>query len=276
MAIFTFKSPIKFVAGTGFIISPDDTDINLSTEVNATFAIGQDVSTTSTVTFAQTTTDTFTIGDNLSFNGSSINNLSTIDGNLTVTQNLSNTENLTIKGNIVADEFISELTESVTIFKSGSSKFGNSSDDNHILSGSLNLSGSLFIGQNNNLSTVSNDITLSGSSATLTVSEQALKTYVDNETDNRNTYLRKSFVHTGSFISSATQSFTAVTASAPTGFTSTSKEDFVFFMNGAFMETDALNIQQSGSQFLLLVDNNSIGYDIKNTDEILAFGKFNS
>ena len=77
-------------------------------------------------------------------------------------------------------------------------------------------------------------------------------------------------------MSTATQSFTAVTASAPTGLSSTSKEDFVFFINGSFMETDALNIQQSGSQLLLLVNNNNIGYDITSTDEILAFGKFNS
>ena len=103
-----------------------------------------------------------------------------------------------------------------------------------------------------------------------------MKNYVDNETDTINTYLRKSFVHTGSFVSTATQSFTAVTASAPTGLSSTSKEDFVFFINGSFMETDALNIQQSGSQLLLLVNNNNIGYDIKSGDEILAFGKFNS
>ena len=123
---------------------------------------------------------------------------------------------------------------------------------------------------------VSNDVALSGSSATSTLVENALKNYVDNETDTINTYLRKSFVHTGSFVSTATQSFTAVTASAPTGLSSTSKEDFVFFINGSFMETDALNIQQSGSQLLLLVNNNNIGYDITSTDEILAFGKFNS
>ena len=275
MAVFTFKSPIKFVAGTGFIISPDDTDINLSSEVNAVFSIGQDVSTTSTVTFAQTTQDNLLVDNNLSLSGAAINNLSSIAGNLTITNNFSNTSNLTILGNIVADEFISELTESVTIFKSGSTKFGNSSDDNHILSGSLNVSGTLGI-QNFNLTKVSNDVALSGSSATSTLVENALKNYVDNETDTINTYLRKSFVHTGSFVSTATQSFTAVTASAPTGLSSTSKEDFVFFINGSFMETDALNIQQSGSQLLLLVNNNNIGYDITSTDEILAFGKFNS
>ena len=276
MAVFTFKAPIRFVAGTGFTISPNDTDINLSSEVQAVFSIAQDVSPTSTVTFAETTSSVFTVDNNLSLSGTSINNLSTLTGNLTISDNLSNTNNLTINGNLVAEEFISELTESVTIFKSGSTKFGNTSDDNHILSGSLNLSGSLSLGQNISINEISNDTTLSGSNATFTVSENALKTYVDSQTDVRNTYLRKSFVHTGSFVSTATQSFTAVTASAPTGMSSTSKEDFIFFMNGAFMETDALNIQQSGSQFLLLINNNSIGYDVANTDELLAFGKFNS
>ena len=233
MAVFTFKAPIKFVAGTGFVISPDDTDINLSSEVQAIFSIAQDVSPTSTVTFAETTSSVFTVDNNLSLSGSSINNLSTLTGNLIISDNLSNTNNLIINGNIVADEFISELTQSVTIFKSGSTQFGNTSDDNHILSGSLNLSGSLSLGQNISINEISNDTTLSGSNATFTVSENALKTYVDSQTDVRNTYLRKSFVHTGSFVSTATQSFTAITASAPTGMSSTSKEDFIFFMNGS-------------------------------------------
>ena len=52
--------------------------------------------------------------------------------------------------------------------------------------------------------------------------------------------------------------------------------DFMFFNNGAFMETDALNIQQSGSKLFLLVNNNSIGYDLSDSDEIVAFGKFNA
>ena len=50
----------------------------------------------------------------------------------------------------------------------------------------------------------------------------------------------------------------------------------MFFNNGAFMETDALNIQQSGSKLFLLVNNNSIGYDLSDSDEIVAFGKFNA
>ena len=37
-----------------------------------------------------------------------------------------------------------------------------------------------------------------------------------------------------------------------------------------------LTIQQSGSKMFLLVNNESIGYDLTNSDEIVAFGKFNS
>ena len=42
------------------------------------------------------------------------------------------------------------------------------------------------------------------------------------------------------------------------------------------MEHDALTVEQSGSVFLLKVDNSSIGYDLESDDEIIAQGKFNS
>ena len=42
------------------------------------------------------------------------------------------------------------------------------------------------------------------------------------------------------------------------------------------MEHDALTIKQTGSTFLLLVDNSSICYDLETDDEIIAQGKFNS
>jgi hypothetical protein len=35
-------------------------------------------------------------------------------------------------------------------------------------------------------------------------------------------------------------------------------------------------VQQSGTSFLLKVNNDSIGYDLQSGDEIVAFGKFNS
>jgi hypothetical protein len=58
--------------------------------------------------------------------------------------------------------------------------------------------------------------------------------------------------------------------------TSTTENDFLFFINGQYMEHDALTIAQSGSVFLLKVDNDSIGYDLELDDEVLVWGKFNS
>ena len=42
------------------------------------------------------------------------------------------------------------------------------------------------------------------------------------------------------------------------------------------MEHDALQIQQSGSTFMLIVNPSTIGYNLENSDEIKAWGKFNA
>jgi len=57
---------------------------------------------------------------------------------------------------------------------------------------------------------------------------------------------------------------------------STSKDDFMFFMNGMIMEYDALNIQQKGSTLELHVNTSNLGYNLSSDDEIVGFGKFNS
>ena len=81
---------------------------------------------------------------------------------------------------------------------------------------------------------------------------------------------------TTSILNTATASFTAVTASAPAGVTATDENDFLFFINGQYMEHDAITIQQSGSSFLLQVDTDGIGYELESDDEIISVGKFNS
>ena len=108
------------------------------------------------------------------------------------------------------------------------------------------------------------------------------KIYVDQ----RDSYLRKCFVkkaasYTGSatfgdFSGFKTGSFNAITASAPTGFSATNENDFIFFLNGQYMEHDALTIKQSGSLFQVEVNTDSIGYVLEASDEILAWGKFDS
>ena len=125
--------------------------------------------------------------------------------------------------------------------------------------------------------TFNNDTLLADGSTTALVTENATKTYIDDQTNTQQAYLRKQYVKTTSSITvPATASFTAVTASAPTGMTSTSENDFIFFINGQYMEHDAIVIQQASTTLLLKVDNASIGYDLEADDEILAIGKFNS
>ena len=146
------------------------------------------------------------------------------------------------------------LTETTFIsasvqFSSGSQKFGNTADDTHQFTGSLAITGSLILNGSEIASVTDADL-----------------------------YQRKCFVKKATSITiPSTASFSAVTASAPAGLTSTSENDFIFFINGQYMEHDALRIfQKNGSTFELHVDTSSIGYSLEADDEIIAQGKFDS
>mgnify|MGYP000350592024 CR=1 FL=1 len=117
---------------------------------------------------------------------------------------------------------------------------------------------------------------ISDESNTALVTERVAKTFLSAIKPERN-YLRKSFVHTGSFVSNLSAKFVATTASAPTGMTATTENDFMFFINGMVMENDALTITQNSSTDLRLTINSSeLGYSLESDDEVIGFGKFNS
>jgi hypothetical protein len=274
MARFILKQPIRFNDGTGFTINNGNESITLTDNINVTFNIGQDVSTDANVEFNQVTSPTINIDDSTTtITSQLISGVTTIDSDFQVTNNLNINQNLDVQGSFTAEEFITELNERTIIFKSGSTAFGDTIDDTHGVTGSLQTSGSLIL-NDYTFDEIAN--TINDTDSTAIVTENALKSYVEDQVDDAQGYIRKSFAHTGSFVSATTQSFTAVTASAPTSFTATSKEDFMFFNNGAFMETDALNIKQSDNQLFLFINSDSIGYDLTAEDEIVAFGKFNS
>ena len=183
---------------------------------------------------------------------------------------------MSVLGTTTAKKIESQLTQSITLFESGSTQFGDTSDDTHQFSGSILASGSLSL-NNYSITQISNDTALTDGSATALVTENATKTYIDDQTDTQHAYLRKQFVKKSSSITiPATASFSAITASAPSDLTATSENDFIFFINGQYMEHDALTIQQQASTFKLMIDNDGIGYDLEDDDEILAIGKFNS
>ena len=271
----TLTNGLIFIGSTGVTISQDGVLFDGSTPMTQTISIGQEVATTDNVTFAQVSASSLAFTD-VTYDGDSITGDLNITGSVTTTGDFTINGNATIDGTITAQEYHTEFVSASILFSSGSTKFGDTIDDNHNFTGSLLISGSSFNLNNYSISEISNDTSLTDSSATALITEYAAKSYVDTQTATPNAYLRKQFVKVSDSIITATASFTAVTASAPSTLTATSENDFIFFINGQYMEHDAVEVEQSGSVFLLKVNNDSIGYDLESDDEILAIGKFNS
>ena len=281
MPRYTLKEPLILKNGTGFYLTPANTELRAdsSPSTAVTFAIGQAVESSSNVQFAGLTANPVIIDNStlvLNRNYISASGEVTQTGDFLVSSFVSHSGDFTVGGSVTAQTLEARLTRSFTLFESGSTLFGDTTDDTHQFSGSVVNSGSYTLNSSDTMTEISNDTSLTDGSSTSFVTENAVKTYVDNQTDDFNSYVRKCFTHTGSFVSVSTASFTATTASAPSGITSTNEDDFMFFINGAIAENDALTVQQSGSIFYLKVNNNSIGYDLQNIDEIVAWGKFNS
>jgi hypothetical protein len=280
---FIFKKPLVFKQDTGVTISPNNVELlgRDSPSHTTTFSIGQEVATNSNVIFNTVTTNKVVIDSGsliLSSSSSTaiISGSFTLGGSLNVPQNLTTNRNLTIQGRLTAKHIHSQVSESFTLFDSGSTRFGDTSDDIHQFSGSILSSGSIRLIDNYTIREFSNDTTLSDSNSITLPTENAVKTYVDDVTNSQQSYLRKSFTHKGTFVNASTSSFNAFTASAPSGLSATSEDDFIFFINGQMMEHDALTIRQSQGFFFLNVDNDSIGFDMESADEVVAFGKFNA
>jgi len=273
-----FRQPLVIVEGTGVTASPNNTIIQGKTNPSEqiSIAIGNDVSITGNVVFGKVTSSArqFSI-NNLILTEGVISGSINLLGDITIGNTLVTNSNMNISNKFIAGKLESELSQSMTIFESGSSLFGDTLDDTHNFTGSFLVSGSINF--QTSVNTISNDTSLSGGNSTDLITENAAKTYLDdNDTDALQLFFRKCFAHTGSFVNSTTSSFTAVTASAPTGVTSISENDFVFFINGQLMEHDGISVQQNGSSLFVYVDSNSIGYDLTTDDEIVAWGKFNS
>ena len=266
---------LTFQEGTGVTLSNDGATFDGSQALTQTISIGQDVSTTSNVTFNQVTAGSLIFGNPTTYSYTGISGSINVTGSLTTSGNMTVQGDTTILGTLTAKEFKTTFVSSSILFQSGSTKLGDTIDDTHHRTGSLNITGSFSL-NGYEITEISNDSTLADASATALVTEASIDGFMSNTTDVQN-YLRKQFYKSStSILSTSTASFTAVTASAPSGYSATNENDFLFFINGQYMEHDALTIQQSGSSFLLQVDTEGIGYDLEGDDEIISIGKFNS
>jgi hypothetical protein len=275
-----FRESLTLIQGTGVIITPNNAPIRgqKSPSETISISIGQNVSVTSNVVFSNITATNQQFQINQYYiKPNQLTGSIGLLGSLTLDDTLTVGTDMNVLGTVTAQKIESQLTQSVTLFESGSTIFGNSLDDTHQFSGSFSISGSIALSENVTIGEISNDTSLTDNSTVAIATENAVKSYIDNVGyENFQIYLRKCFTHTGSFINSATSSFTAITASAPSGITSTTENDFMFFINGQIVEHDGISIQQNSTSFLLKMDSNSIGYDISADDELIAWGKFNS
>jgi hypothetical protein len=281
--IFKINNPITLKSGTGVTLSEGvigftEKDFDGSNSANVKVAIGQPIGTSDNVQFDSVT---LTSGDSLNVGGFVISD-GTISGSrvrfqqdLEVTQNLRVTSSLVVNGTITSGSGTFGSTSKTTTHNTGSTRWGESLTQKQFATGSFEISSSFFL-NGYEVNEISNDTDLTDQSPKAFVTENVTKSHLATIKPDRD-YLRKSFVHTGSFVNSATSSFTAITASSPTSMTSTSENDFMFFINGMVMENDALTIEQKGSTNLeLRIDTDALGYILDSSDEVIGFGKFNS
>jgi hypothetical protein len=274
----SITNPFTLEQGTGVTLSNNGQSFDGSAPLTQTISIGQDVSTDADVQFNTLTANELNIGTGTTkFTDGGISGSVALTGSFVTSQSATIVGDLTVTGSLTSDLFITQVTTRSVDFSTGSNEFGDTLDDKHEFTGSVDITGS-FVLNGYSVNEISNDSTFNDESTTALVTENAIANFnVATLTTDETTYLRKQFYKTSSsLISTNTASFTATTASAPSGVTATSINDFVFFINGQYMEHDALAIRQTGSAFHLEVNTTSIGYELESDDEILAIGKFDS
>tara|TARA_B100001113_G_scaffold352764_1_gene355041 strand:- start:24 stop:941 length:918 start_codon:yes stop_codon:yes gene_type:complete len=302
--IFVFNHPI-FLSGSHGMSSSPTTAITNRANITASIFTDQDISTTGTPIFyesnfsgsidvadgkwtIQKVGDSVTITPSGSFD---------VTGSLGVSNGFTVQKDMFVDGILKGKDFITELETASVIFPSGSTKFGDSTDDKHPFSGSLlignDMSRSIDLTIPHtgsgvpvvyNITEFRNEPFPSGSfEQTQPITEYAGVNLIAPFSANQR-YNRKCFAKKAISITTDVATFNAESASAPRSedetlfeqLPVTDENDFMFFRNGMVMEQDALSIQQSGSLFLLTINSNGLGYELETTDEIIAWGKFNS
>ena len=282
MPILKFKNPLTITGSDGFISNILNMDGTI--RQNNVLEIGQDVGTDQDVTFNSVESpenETLIINNEagtqnmvLGYEFISGSNLTFTVDTMTISENFTHEDDITINGAINFVSMSAELNNSSVIFQSGSTRFGDDLNDTHFVTGSMSISGSFGL-NGVDIIGISNNSDVTAARSNILITENAAKAALGGDIELNNQYMRKIFAHTGS-ISNSTASFSAVTASVSTDLTSTTKQDFQFYLNGMLLEQDALTIQQSSSVFELHMNASSLGYNLSDSDEIVAWGKFNS
>ena len=121
--------------------------------------IGQPVETTSNVVFNAVSASSLVLGST-TFKDQQITGSQSILGSLTTTGDLTINSDTTVNGTLTVRELHTEFVSASIIFASGSTIFGDTADDTHQFSGSVQMSGSLSL-NNYEVTEISNDTGLS-------------------------------------------------------------------------------------------------------------------
>ena len=238
MPILKFKNPLTITGSDGFISNI----LNMDGTVRQTnvLEIGQDIGTDQDVTFNSVESpenQTLIINNEagtqnmvLGYEFISGSNLTFTVDTMTISENFTHEDDITINGAINFTSMSAELNNSSVIFQSGSTRFGDDLNDTHFVTGSMSISGSFGLNSTDIIG-ISNNSDVTAARSNILITENAAKAALGGDIELNNQYMRKIFAHTGS-ISNSTASFSAVTASVDTDLTSTTKQDFQFYLNG--------------------------------------------
>ena len=150
MPLFKFRNPFRVSGSTGFLVSNTDV-IDGLTKQSVGLSIGQAVETTSDVVFNDIDQPTSVIigssAQNIVLSYASISGsvTQTFGDSFVVSESLSALSDMSVIGNITAQKIEATLTGSQTLYDSGSSKFGDTVNDTHEITGSISISGSYIL-----------------------------------------------------------------------------------------------------------------------------------
>ena len=155
----SISGSLSFIGGTNSI-SP--TSVSLTGSLSGTFEGSFSSTATANISGAFDSVSQ-SLASDISLNRSSINSLNAASSSYLLNTTDTLDGDLTVTGKITAQEFHTEFVSASIIYQSGSTKFGDSSDDVHQFTGSLNVTGSIT-GETIILSNDSSDVRIKATS----------------------------------------------------------------------------------------------------------------
>jgi len=170
---------LTLVAGTGITISNSGVEWFGSETLTQTISLSGGT-TEFTILSASNAVYVGDVTSSLTIDRTGVTGDWAVAGALSATGDLNITGDAVIQGDLTAQSYTSELVSSTVLYDSGSTKFGDTIGDTHQMTGSLLISGSLNVNAYS-ISEISNDTSLTDTSTSTLVTENAIKSYVDSQ-----------------------------------------------------------------------------------------------